>query len=219
MIVNKKHIILATLILISSLNVHAAKNEWTFIVNFSDLHLIGSDHHLKSFRWFQSVGKFSNMCNASYFTSRDAVGPYITDLKIKTSNVYNWWWIGWNCDTAIVSNKTVNKLDKTRLNYLVAGTPILIRNNKQVSKKEMLESCTNKFFYRKCPRTAIGILKNKIVIYITSSASILELQARMQSIGCSYALNLDGGGSTFIKTNQIQYPKKITRKYPNCLAW
>jgi hypothetical protein len=218
-ILNKYVGLVLILLAFLSSNAHAAKNEWVFFINMQDLHVVGADHGLRHFSWFKKMHKFDNFCNGSFFTTRDAVGPYITDIKIKKSNVYKWWWIGWNCETAIMSNSILDLYKDKRLNYLLAGTPLLIRNGKLVSKKEMLESCSSKFFNRKCPRTVIGILKDKIIIYITTSASILDVQEKMREFGCSYALNLDGGGSTFIKTNTFQYPKKIKRKYPNFLAW
>lgn len=202
-----------------STNVHGAKNEWTFLLSTGELHLVNADTKLKPFSWFAKAYNYNTKCNASFFTYNGAVGPFITDLKIKRSNVYGWWWIGWNCDTVYVSNKTVTLNDKSKLNYLVSGTPLLLRDGKPVSKKEMLESCSRGFFNRKCPRTAIGILGNIIVIYITTSATIPELQNKMQSLGCSYAINLDGGGSTFIDSPTVRFPKKIKRNYPNLLAW
>ena len=204
-----------------TINAQHKKTDWAFIVKKEDLHLIGADKGLRNLSWFRNEYTFSNMCNASFFTSNNAVGPFMTDIRIKTTNVYRWWWLGWGCDTAYISNTPVTNGERHTLKYLVAGTPLLIKNSKLVSKKEMLQSCSIKFFNRKCPRTAIGILDDKIFIYITKSATILELQKKMQSFGCSYAINLDGGGSTFINTADEQFPawKKVKRKYPNLLAW
>lgn len=219
LIMNKTFGLVLLFLLIFNSNTHAAKTEWVFVINTADLHVVGSDKNLKPFSWFSKAHKFDNFCNASFFTTRDAVGPYMTDLKIKRSNVYKWWWIGWNCQSAYISNSNIDLYRNKKLNYLVAGTPILLRKGKLISTKEMLESCSNSFLNRRCPRTSIGIVGNKILIYITNSATIFEVQKKMQSYGCSYALNLDGGGSTFIKTQNLKYPKKIKRKYPNCLAW
>lgn len=218
MTTNKTITVLSTLFLLNTINVHATENEWTFLLNPSDIHLVGSDINLKKLKWYTKTYKFANFCNGSFFGSSDAIGAYITNNKIKISNRYNWWWIGWNCKKAFMSNKPILDI-KTKLNYLVCGTPALIRKGILVPEKEMLQSCSRSFFNRKCARTAIGILRDKIFIYITTSATIPQLQLKMQSFGCSYALNLDGGGSTFIQTKNIKFPKKINRSYPNLLAW
>ena len=215
---NKKNLLLGIFLVMFYTNVHGANNEWAFLLNPSDVHLVASDVNLKNLKWFTKTYKFNTFCNASFFASSGAVGTYITNNKIKVSNRYNWWWIGWDCKKAIMSNKSLLDV-KMNLNYIVCGTPALIRKDKLVTEKEMLESCSRSFFNRKCARTAIGIVNDKIFIYITMSATIPELQQRMQSFGCSYALNLDGGGSTFITSKNIRFPKKIKRSYPNLLAW
>lgn len=100
-------------------------------------------------------------------------------------------------------NKSKYKL-WTNCKYIVGGAPLLIYNGKKVSNYNKEVNSKN-FIYDKRARTAIGILKNNHWLLVVveenpllniSGISIPELAELMASLGCKYALNLDGGGST-----------------------
>ena len=49
---------------------------------------------------------------------------------------------------------------------------------------------------------------------------VIDLPKKMKSLGCSDALNLDGGGSTILYENGgYIYKQKNIRSYPNILSW
>ena len=94
--------------------------------------------------------------------------------------------------------------------------PLLILNNKE----ETLDSVA--FNTLRHPRSAIGIKSNGKVILLTidgrndnsAGASLFELTKIMRWLGCTSAINLDGGGSTTLWINNAQeneimnYPTK-----------
>ncbi len=91
----------------------------------------------------------------------------------------------------------VNEFD----NVIQAG-PYLVANNK------ILPLANNAFNDNRHPRTAIGIKGNKLVLLTVDGRntkaqgmSLLELSQLFKLIGCSEAMNLDGGGSTTLYLN------------------
>ena len=84
----------------------------------------------------------------------------------------------------------------------VASGPLLISKGKISSFPQLTD---DNFYKVKHPRTAIGITKNKQLIMLTIDGrlpghaigvSIPEIAYLMKQLGCEYALNLDGGGSS-----------------------
>lgn len=71
-------------------------------------------------------------------------------------------------------------------------------------KGEVLEQVSAAFNTNRHPRTAIGITKdNRLIAVVVDGRnknaygmSIAELSLLMQALGCEYAMNLDGGGSS-----------------------
>ncbi len=88
------------------------------------------------------------------------------------------------------------------LDFIVGGTPLLIYNGINVDDFSF-EQTLKTFISKRHARTAIGILPNNHVVFVVvdkptplDGMTICELQNFMSSIGCRYALNLDGGGSS-----------------------
>ena len=83
-----------------------------------------------------------------------------------------------------------------KLPFVVGGGPVLIYNSSVIhdySKEKMRAD----FIDQLHARTAIGILANKHWVLVSSSGmTIPALGKFMHSLGCVYAVNLDGGGST-----------------------
>ncbi|WP_417361594.1 phosphodiester glycosidase family protein [Galbibacter sp.] len=81
---------------------------------------------------------------------------------------------------------------------LLASGPLLINQEEIVSQKDQ------KFNTNRHPRTAIGITKdNRLIAVVVDGrnanahgASIQELSIIMEALGCTDAMNLDGGGSS-----------------------
>ncbi len=97
------------------------------------------------------------------------------------------------------------------LDYIVGGTPILLYQGNKVTNFEC-EQTLPTFLSKRHARTAVGILPNGnwIFVVVDKAASvdgmtIYELTDLMAELGCTDALNLDGGGSsTMVYKGAIQ---------------
>lgn len=83
---------------------------------------------------------------------------------------------------------------------IVSGIPLLI-NKGQIPHD--LTSKKTDFYIAPHARTALGIKQNGFIVIIvtehslqTNGLTILELAQLMKKLGCEYAINLDGGGSS-----------------------
>ncbi len=89
------------------------------------------------------------------------------------------------------------------IDIAVGGTPRLIRGGK-ISIEYELENVRQSFVDNRHPRTAIGFNEENIFLVTVDGRqpgysigmSLHELADFMQVLGCSEAMNLDGGGST-----------------------
>lgn len=86
--------------------------------------------------------------------------------------------------------------------FIVGGTPLLIYDGEKISDYST-ENVSTSFLQTKRARTAIGLLPNGHILFVTvdektlwGGMTISELADLMQSLGCKYALNLDGGRSS-----------------------
>jgi exopolysaccharide biosynthesis protein len=161
------------------------------------------------------------MVNLSFFTSRTFVGPY-KDQSIsvyKSSKTWPFFFIK-NGEAYIYDGKSWGqemnlKLTGTDVEYLVSGYPILLQNGKKTKVKRSF------FSRRRCPRTAIGIHPNgSVILYVTTRATLREVQEYFSTIGCTDAINLDGGSSTFLYLDGKKvFSSNQGRSYPNVLYW
>jgi exopolysaccharide biosynthesis protein len=81
---------------------------------------------------------------------------------------------------------------------IVSGIPLLISNN---YIPQELKNKTSDFYIGQHARTALGIKSDGSIVIVvvehrTKGLSMLELAQLMKSLGCQYAINLDGGGSS-----------------------
>jgi hypothetical protein len=93
----------------------------------------------------------------------------------------------------------------------IGGSPVLIKNNNiQISDKEELISINNT---TSRPRSAIGYLSNGIVLIMAVEGdnasgypgiNLADLASLLKTLGCTEAMNLDGGGSTSMIVNNIK---------------
>jgi len=103
------------------------------------------------------------------------------------------------------------------MDHILASTPLLIYKGDIPS---YLEEQTSEFYTKKHPRTAIGLLKNGNWVFIvidggqkhSEGFTILELAQFMKKLGCTGALNLDGGGSStmVIQNKMVNSPSGRT---------
>lgn len=99
-----------------------------------------------------------------------------------------------------------------KVDYIVGGTPILIRNGKVITDYSIEETIPS-FIKKKHSRTAVGIKKNGTWVFVVIDGSVYgifggmtikRLANYMQGLGCVDALNLDGGSSsTMVYENVI----------------
>ena len=88
-------------------------------------------------------------------------------------------------------------------NNILASTPLLIHNG-QIDPD--LNSLNSDFYTTRHPRSAIGVLKNGKWVFAvidgrqkhSEGFTIVQLAKFMRQLGCTSALNLDGGGSSTI---------------------
>jgi hypothetical protein len=88
-------------------------------------------------------------------------------------------------------------------NNILASTPLLVHNGQIVPD---LNSLTSDFYTTKHPRSAIGVLKDGNWVFAvidgrqkhSEGFTIVQLAEFMRQLGCTSALNLDGGGSSTI---------------------
>lgn len=117
----------------------------------------------------------------------------------------------------LAQGKTVRLVTNTRgmemadITQAVSGGPALVRDGESVGEAQ-LEGFGEKFATDRHPRTAVGTAANGDVLLVTVDGrqegisrgmSLPELSDLMRQLGCSDAINLDGGGSTTMAIHGI----------------
>jgi len=115
-----------------------------------------------------------------------------------------------NCsDKSLIEVFPVSDLHTTseqwkEMEYIVGGTPLLISRG-EIIEDYSSEKTIESFLTRRHPRTAIGIKNNGDWVFVVvdgqfhsflGGMTIKELANFMFALGCTEALNLDGGGSS-----------------------
>ena len=106
----------------------------------------------------------------------------------------------------LLKDKVVNLVIKTvpewkNVKHIISGGPYLVKNGEVFvdMTAQKLASIGGRN-----PRTAVGYTSDKNLIFVTADGregssigmTLMELARFMQSLGCTGAINLDGGGST-----------------------
>ena len=194
--------------------------EWTIEISPQQLKMC-SVKGLHRPQYFIEKCGVKNMINLSFFTASTFIPPY---KDLETTNLKNpkkWPFLTIENDgfPFIYEGKELDNanfdivLNETK--FIASGYPILIREGERTKIKKSF------FTRRKCPRTAIGIHPNgSIIIYVTTSATIKQVQDYFVTLGCMDAINFDGGSSTFLYLNgEKVYSSNQGRSYPNVLYW
>ncbi len=115
--------------------------------------------------------------------------------------------------TDIVDIKTsTNKSSDIVFYNSICGTPRLVRSGNPTHEAYKEGSKGRRFIKKRLPRSACGYNKDKTKLYLvicdpTSSslkrkaANLSDMAAIMKSLGCYDAINLDGGGSSYMVVN------------------
>lgn len=217
-----KRIILLLLLLVSPM---IWGKEWVIKLPINKVYVFSSDT-LRHPSWYSVKYKLRNMVNLSFFNSKSAVPPFKNHHKINPNNPFNWPFVSiddpheWGVPSLIphLHFSSKGEVPAVWSKYIFAGTPLLVRDS--IPQKIP----NNSFTTARRPRTVFGSHhKDSVFIYITDGIRITDLPKRLLELGCRDAINMDGGGSTFLyEQNQyvyVQQPIKKMRKYPNVLAW
>ena len=194
--------------------------EWAFELSPSQVKMVSSTK-LERPKWFLDSCNLKNMVNLSFFTSKTWIGPYRDKRVLSPESPKKWPFLVIEKGEAhIYDPKTYGKNLNVKLigvsaDYMVAGYPILLQEGK---RRKISKSF---FSRRRCPRTAIGIHPNgSLILYVSTAATLKDVQTFFFNMGCSDAINFDGGSSTFLYLEgQKVYSSNQGRSYPNVLYW
>jgi hypothetical protein len=183
--------------------------EYAIFVHPSKVDVIHSNVK-KTTDQFQSEFGLSNFCNLSFFDPKGAIPPYKYE-SIIVNRVRNRW--GLLCIDDVCEIKVSDGVIPNK-KFVVSGYPILIQNYSELPFQK------TSFTKRACPRTAIGIMRDgTLLIYINTSITMTKLQKVLMKYRCESAINVDGGGSTFLYIEGQKIFGTTNRKYPDVLSW
>jgi len=194
--------------------------EWTFEISPQQLKMCGGPG-LQRPQYFVEKCGIKNMVNLSFFTSKTFIPPY---KDLQTTNLKNpkrWPFLTIEGDgfPFIYEGKELTSAEfdivRKETKFIASGYPILIRDGRQTRIRKSY------FSRRRCPRTAVGIHPNgSMIVYVTTASTLKQLQDYFISLGCTDAINFDGGGSTFLYLDGKKvYSSNQGRSYPNVLYW
>jgi len=214
-----KYLITLILLLIPSINNYA--REWVIKIPSKKIRMVSSKG-LKHPSWFISKYNIKNFINLSFF-DKSFIPPYRDDSVLKPNNHKLWSYFtidlpkiysvpALSPNIFFYNSSTVPTIWSK---YIASGTPLLLKDG--VSQKIYNSS----FTLAKRPRTVVGrIGLDTLLVFISTGMRVIDLPDKMRSLGCTDALNLDGGGSTILYMNdEYVYKQKKIRSYPNLLVW
>ena len=212
-----KKILIMILCLYSA--VSSAK-EWTIEISPQQLKMC-SVQGLHRPKYFLEKCGIKNMVNLSFFTAKTFIPPY---KDLETTNLKNpkkWPFLTIEGDgfPFIYDGKELKNAQfdivRNETKFIASGYPILIREFKRTNIKKSY------FSQRRCSRTAVGIHPNgSMIIYVSTGATLKQVQDYFVNLGCMDAINFDGGSSTFLYLNGKKvYSSNEGRSYPNVLYW
>jgi len=139
-------------------------------------------------------GGFFNM------STGEAVFNYQDEQVVMSRHDLHQWGMGVTTNNELI----FGHLTSRNWRDFMSGYPNLVENGQKVSTAYLNNSSTN----CRARRTMLGYNDTRIFIVCVESPGMIfsEMQNLMLSIGCKYAINLDGGGST----NMLAYGKTIT---------
>ena len=194
--------------------------EWTFEVSPRESKMC-SGSGLQRPKYFVEKCGIKNMVNLSFFTTKTFIPPY---KDLETSNLKNpkkWPFLTIEGDgfPFIYDGKELTNAQfdivRKETKFIASGYPILMRDGKKTKIRKSF------FSKRRCARTAVGIHPNgSIIVYVTTSATLWQVQDYFAQLGCIDAINFDGGSSTFLYLDGKKvYSSNEGKSYPNVLYW
>lgn len=217
-----KRIIILLLLVVSP---NLLGKEWIIKLPLDKIYVFSSDT-LRHPSWYSVKYKLRNMINLSFFTTKSVVPPFKNHNYIKPNNPHRWPFVSIDDphDFGVPYLRPhLHFSDHTGVpsiwsKYIFAGTPLLVKD----SLPQKIPN--NKFTLARRPRTVFGSHhQDSVFIYINDGIRVVDLPKRLLELGCKDAINMDGGGSTFLyqgnRYEYVQQPIKKMRKYPNVLGW
>lgn len=194
--------------------------EWIFEIAPQQLKMC-SVSGLHRPQYFVEKCGIKNMVNLSFFTAKTFIPPY---KDLETTNLKNpkrWPFLTIENDgfPFIYEGKELDDRNfdivRNETKFIASGYPILMRDGKRTKIRKSY------FSKRRCARTAVGIHPNgSMIIYVTTGATLKEVQDYFVGLGCMDAINFDGGSSTFLYLDGKKvYSSNEGRSYPNVLYW
>ena len=212
------NIIIVAILFLSTTILHS--REWVFEISPKQLKMC-SGNGLQRPNYFVEKCGIKNMVNLSFFTAKTFIPPY---KDLETSNLKNpkkWPFLTIEGDgfPFIYDGKELKNAQfdivRNETKFIASGYPILMRDGKRTKIRKSF------FSRRRCARTAVGIHPNgSMIIYVTSAATLKQVQDYFVSLGCTDAINFDGGSSTFLYLDGKKvYSSNEGKSYPNVLYW
>ena len=211
--------LIISIITLLSLTISNAK-EWIVEIAPQQLKMCGGPG-LHRPQYFIDKCGIKNMINLSFFTAKTFIPPY---KDLETTNLKNpkkWPFLTIEGDgfPFIYDGKQLTNAEfdivRGETKFIASGYPILIREFKRTKLRKTY------FTTRRCPRTAVGIHPNgSMIIYVSTSATLKQVQDYFVGLGCIDAINFDGGSSTFLYLNGEKiFSSNTGKSYPNVLYW
>lgn len=106
-----------------------------------------------------------------------------------------------NQNLKLTTEASIQYFNINDANQMISAGPLLVKDGKIVldAKKEGFTEA--KINSNSAQRSALGITKDNKLIFVTTSMTMKDLASAMQSLGCTYAMNLDGGASSALYAN------------------
>jgi len=175
--------------------------------NFVAIKINPVAYEIKIFR--KKLSKLSNFAiNSNYYWNNNPIGllkdytlfPYID----KYSNIRPVFLI---TEKGVPSLKVLSNASMLS-DYSLASQagPWLINAGKIVYPLSLKEGHFQLDVSRVTKHTALGITEfGKIILYYNSNTSLSNMAFDLQKLGCTYAMNMDGGSSSSLKVNSKQF--------------
>lgn len=140
-----------------------------------------------------------NSAPDNYIADRFKIGrsvelEYFTNIDEQKSKLINQ-------NNKLTTEGSIQYFNIDKANQMISAGPFLLKNGKIVldAKKEGFTEA--KVVSNSAQRSALGITKDNKLILVTTSMTMKDLASAMQSLGCTYAMNLDGGASSALYAN------------------
>lgn len=153
-------------------------------------------------------------------TQIPADGYVVNLLGVERTNLLERFPVGTPVDYSIDMRPADGDSDfwNNKTKAIISAGPGLLQNGEIACNPAAEEFVEAKITTNRGNRSAIGITwDNRLVMVTTKAASVYELAEAMKQLGCSFAMNLDGGGSSALWKGG-KYISGPGRDVSNCIG-